>query len=106
MAQVDILMLTEFLHDILAGFIIAGAAHGHQGHRRIQLGQVHNIIAQTTTGGLIHITGNGYQFTGLGNAVGGVEHIDDHITGDGDTFFVHRKTSFLFAMCIFFQDKF
>ena len=64
------------------------------------------IVAQAAAGGLVHITGHGDQFTGLGHTVGGVEHVDDHITGDGDTFLVHRKTSFLLAMRIFFQNKF
>ena len=93
--QVDVFIFPELFHDVCALGIVTHTAQRHQRHSGVQLRQINDIIAQAAAGRAAQITGNRNQLTGLGEIADGVEHIDDHITGDSDAFFTHGETSFL-----------
>ena len=81
---VDVGVFAEALEDEVALRVGAGLAHGVKRKRRIQLGQIHNDIADRAPDGTGDAVLNVHQLALLRPAGGGVEDVDEHVARNAD----------------------
>jgi hypothetical protein len=87
---IDVIIGLQLLTNEAPLGVVADDSDGLQRKLAIQSGKVLNAVRDKTANGFLNVT-NGGKATGSGIDVDTLEHVDNHITGEDDTF-IHRSS--------------